>query len=106
MCESVAVSPWLDPATARERFPDVIEREERMITEALDATDPARRATRRLELHDPRVAIAEAADAADLVVIGSSGRSRIGEMLLGSTASWLVQHATRATVVIPRAIAR
>ena len=100
---AIAVSPWLDPDTARARFGDEIEREEREITALLDEADPDHRATRRFEVHDARVVIAEAADGADLVVIGSSGRSRIGEMLLGSTASWLVQHATRATVVVPPA---
>jgi len=100
---AIAVSPWLDPDTARARFGDEIGREEREIEALLDAADPDRRAARRFDLQDARVAVAEAADGADLVVIGSSGRSRIGEMLLGSTASWLVQHATRATVVVPPA---
>ncbi|HEY3485779.1 MAG TPA: universal stress protein [Ilumatobacteraceae bacterium] len=100
---AITVSPWLDPDTTRARFATEIELEERHISSVLDEVDPDHRATRRVELQDARVAIAEAADQADLVVIGSSGRSRIGEMLLGSTASWLVQHATRATVVIPPA---
>lgn len=51
---------------------------------------------------DPREAIVEAATAgrADLVVVGSHGRTGLQRMLLGSVASYVVSHAPCTVVVV------
>lgn len=51
---------------------------------------------------DPRVSLVEAARAerANLVVVGSHGRSGIAKLLLGSVASYVVTHAPCTVVVV------
>ncbi len=52
---------------------------------------------------DARVALPQAAESADLLVVGARGHSGLGRMLLGSVASSIVHHLTVPTVVVPDA---
>lgn len=58
--------------------------------------------TARVAEGDPRVTLVEAARAerADLIVIGSHGRSGISKLLLGSVANYVVTHAPCSVVVV------
>lgn len=51
---------------------------------------------------DPRIALLEAArrERADLIVVGSHGRSGIAKLLIGSVASHVVTHAPCSVVVV------
>lgn len=57
----------------------------------------------RVELGRPAEVLAELATEADLLVIGSSGRTALPRMLLGSTAAELVRTYTRPIVVVRQA---
>ncbi|HZL55306.1 MAG TPA: universal stress protein [Solirubrobacteraceae bacterium] len=79
---------------------------ESLFTEMLDAAKAKVPAdvsvTTRLE-HGPAAArITKAAEGHDLVVMGTHGRGRIGEALLGSVSRDVV-HALRAAVLLARA---
>jgi nucleotide-binding universal stress UspA family protein len=50
---------------------------------------------------DPRAALREAADDADLLVIGSRGLGALDQLLIGSVAIALAHHPTVATIVVP-----
>lgn len=50
---------------------------------------------------DPRIVLRDAADDADLLVIGARGHSGIAHLILGSVATSLLHHPTIATVVVP-----
>jgi nucleotide-binding universal stress UspA family protein len=52
---------------------------------------------------DPSDSILEAADAedADLVVMGSHGRGRLGRLVLGSTSARVSAESTRRVLVVP-----
>jgi nucleotide-binding universal stress UspA family protein len=52
---------------------------------------------------DPAENIIEAAESehADVIVIGSHGRGRIGRMILGSTSARVSQEARRQVIVVP-----
>jgi nucleotide-binding universal stress UspA family protein len=56
----------------------------------------------RVTLGDPRVDLVEIARAerADLIVVGSHGRTGIGKLLLGSVASHVVTHAPCSVLVV------
>lgn len=56
----------------------------------------------RVILGDPREAIVETArgEAADLVVVGSHGRSGIAKLLMGSVASHVVTHSPCSVLVV------
>ncbi|MGE5179137.1 MAG: universal stress protein [Bacteroidota bacterium] len=60
------------------------------------------RATPRPLAGDPRHTIVEEArrDKADLVVVGSHGRSGVAKLLLGSVASHIVSHAPCSVLVV------
>lgn len=60
---------------------------------------------RRIRLGGPAHEIAEAAAAleADLIVVGSRGRSPVSEVLLGSVPVRLLHIAKRPVLVVPRA---
>src|SRR5581483_6018419 len=49
---------------------------------------------------DPRRVLVDAAGDADLLVVGSHGRSRLGELLLGSVSSFCVHHGPGPVVVV------
>jgi len=67
-------------------------------------TDAGLKATGRMELGDPRSVLVEAArrEKADLMVIGSHGRSGVARLLLGSVASHIVGHAPCSVLVVKR----
>lgn len=58
----------------------------------------------RVEHGDPRDAIVRTAEAeqADLVVVGSHGRTGLPRLLMGSVASYVVSHAPCSVVVVKR----
>jgi nucleotide-binding universal stress UspA family protein len=60
--------------------------------------------TGRVELGDPREGLIRAAETerADLVVVGSHGRTGLPKLLLGSVASYVVTHAPCSVVVVKR----
>lgn len=68
---------------------------------ATTATDPtlADRA-RAIESH-PGPGLVELADAADLLVVGTRGRSLVATALLGSVSQYCVNHASIPVVVVP-----
>ncbi len=49
----------------------------------------------------PREKLAEAAEPADLLVIGARGRGAIGAALLGSVSTWMLHHVRLPVAVIP-----
>jgi nucleotide-binding universal stress UspA family protein len=57
----------------------------------------------RVELNRPATALAEVAEAAELVVVGASGRTALPRMLLGSTAAELAHRCERPLVVVREA---
>ncbi len=58
----------------------------------------------RVVVSDPRTALLEAARSlpADLIVVGSHGRTGIQKLLLGSVASHIVTHAPCSVLVVRR----
>jgi nucleotide-binding universal stress UspA family protein len=56
----------------------------------------------RIAEGDPRVALVDAAriESADLIVVGSHGRTGISKLLLGSVANHVVTHAPCSVVVV------
>jgi nucleotide-binding universal stress UspA family protein len=58
----------------------------------------------RVELGDPRELLVRTADAvgADLVVVGSHGRTGLPRLVMGSVASYVVSHAHCDVMVIKR----
>lgn len=58
----------------------------------------------RVPIGDPREAIVDAAteERADLVVVGSHGRSGLTKLLMGSVASHVVTHAPCSVLVVKR----
>jgi nucleotide-binding universal stress UspA family protein len=84
--------------------------EEEMTVAAEELTARAERELRdaglateaRVAQGDPRVAIVEAARTmgADMVVVGSHGRSGIGKLVMGSVASHVVTHAPCTVTVV------
>lgn len=98
---AIEVAPWVDEALTRERFGNEIDAEERRITEALDAIDPGGRAQRSIVMMGPRQALAEAQEAADLVVVGTRGRGLVAAGLLGSVSTWLLHDSALPVVVVP-----
>ena len=72
-----------------------------------DWVEPLRRHDVRhravFEVGDSRVVLLAAADVydADILVVGSRGRSQLSEVLLGSVAHYLTHQSRRPVVVIP-----
>ena len=66
--------------------------------------DAGLKATGRAELGDPRSVLVEAArhEKADLLVVGSHGRSGMSKLLLGSVASHVIGHAPCSVLVVKR----
>jgi nucleotide-binding universal stress UspA family protein len=55
----------------------------------------------RVEVGDPREVLRQLAANADLLVVGSRSRHGVSYLLLGSTASALLDHPVGPTVVVP-----
>lgn len=58
--------------------------------------------TSRVVHGDPRVVILETAEVekADLIVVGSHGRTGLPKLIMGSVASYVVTHSSRDVVVV------
>jgi nucleotide-binding universal stress UspA family protein len=89
--------PWIPVERTLERFAGDIEAEERRVREVFD--EVARRSELVTRVGDARAQLLDAADDADLVVIGGSSHGRIATAILGSTTTWLL-HATRCPVAV------
>ena len=48
----------------------------------------------------PAIVEAAAAEGADLVVVGTHGRSRVGRLVLGSVSDYVVRHASRPILIV------
>lgn len=102
--DALPVAPWLPPATVRRRFAEEVDAAQSEFEAHMVELDPGHRAEHSFVLGDARVKLTEAAHDADLVVLGARGRGGIGSLLLGSTTTWMLHNATRATVVVPATI--
>ncbi len=71
------------------------------IVEAEDQSGLVAPISRLLVRDSPAHAILQAAEGADLIVIGSRGRGGFAGLLLGSVSQQVVHHATCPVVVIP-----
>ena len=98
---AVELAPWLDEAGVRERFPAEVETASAEFESELAQLDPGRMTRRLFKLQDPRQALAEAAEGADMVVLGARGRGRFAAALLGSVSTWMLHGAEHATVIVP-----
>jgi len=98
---AIEVAPWLGERETREKFPEEVAEQERMLTAAIDAVDVEHRAERSLVLDSPRNALGEAARAADLIVVGARGRGVIAAEFLGSVSTSLLQDSPIPVVVVP-----
>ncbi len=94
-------------AVAPQGITDLLEEEQRYHKEVAERGAARLRkaglkATARAVLGDPRIVLEEAArkERADMVVVGSHGRSGLKKLLLGSVASHVVTHAPCAVLVI------
>lgn len=56
----------------------------------------------RLQVGEESTVLLDAADRADLLVVGTHGHSRFERLLLGSTSARCATHSTSPTVVVPR----
>lgn len=89
------VVPEVDDGHMKERH-DLVERAEQELQSVHLAT------VSLVERGDPRDVILDAAarEQADLVIVGSHGRSGVPKLLMGSVASHVVTHASCAVLVI------
>ena len=99
--DALALAPWLAPDLVRARFPAEVTAAESEFRVHMADLDPENRATHSFVIADERLALLRASQNADLVVLGARGRGRLGAMLVGSTANWMLHGATRATIVVP-----
>lgn len=95
------ISPFTDPELTRARFADEVREAEADFHHRIDALDPDHRCGRSFSLRGARRALAEAADGADLVVLGARGRGTIGAALLGSVSTWMLHNTPCAMVIVP-----
>jgi nucleotide-binding universal stress UspA family protein len=99
---AMEVAPWLGERETREKFPEEVAEQERMLTAAIDAVDVEHRAERSLVLDSPRHALGEAARRSALIVVGARGRGVIAAEFLGSVSTSLLQDSPVPVVVVPR----
>ena len=109
----VVVHAWLEPAavavgsviTAGGVEPEVFEETaERTVADVLGAVDTsglAQGVERHIVAGAPARALLDAADGADLVVVGSRGLGGFAGLLLGSVSQQVAHHATCPVVIIP-----
>jgi nucleotide-binding universal stress UspA family protein len=79
---------------------------ERQLTEVVDRTRqawPSLHVDCRMEIGPSGAALAQVAEAAELVVVGASGHGALPRMLLGSTAAGLAHQCARPVVVVRNA---
>ena len=98
---SVELAPWMDEAGVRQRFPAEVDTAIAEFDSELAELDPDGRTRRTFKLQDARQALAEAAEGADMVVLGARGHRRFAATLLGSISTWMLHGATRPTVIVP-----
>jgi nucleotide-binding universal stress UspA family protein len=99
--DALPLLPSLPGDLVRERFPAEVAAAEAEFEAHMRELDPQDRAHHAFVIADPRVALHEASNDADLMVLGARGRGRLAAMLVGSTTTWMLNGATRATVVVP-----
>jgi nucleotide-binding universal stress UspA family protein len=99
--DALALAPWLASDVVRERFPSEVHAAEAEFRTHMAELDPDNRASHSFVIADARVALLDACQRADLLVLGARGRGGLGAMLLGSTTTWMLHGATRATIVVP-----
>lgn len=85
---------WLDELT--QAGEELVAKGARTLTEAGLA------AQGRVVRGDPREALLEEArrEDADLIVVGSHGRTGLSKLVMGSVATYVVTHATRSVLVV------
>ena len=99
---------FVDPAGAglhEQLQRDQVEHCRRTVADAEARLRPAGvRVTSRVEIGDPRDALVRIAEAekADLMVVGSHGRTGVPRLLLGSVAGYVTSHAPCSVVVVKR----
>jgi nucleotide-binding universal stress UspA family protein len=96
-------------AAAPGAIAEIIEQQERFHRELADKAAASLKAagfkaTAKMAPADPRGALVDAAKSlpADLVVVGSHGRSGLSKLLLGSVATHVVTHAPCSVLVVKR----
>ncbi len=99
--DALPVAPWLPADVVRNRFTQEVEAAEQEFRTHMAELDPDNRADHSFVIGDARVKLTEAAEGADLLVLGARGRGRLGAFLLGSTTTWMLNSAKSATVVVP-----
>jgi nucleotide-binding universal stress UspA family protein len=104
--ELVALHAWIDstPAIPRSAWPDFQSSAEETLAERLAGWNdryPDVVVHRRVVFDQPARHLLEAAESAQLVVVGSHGRGGFAGMLLGSVSSTIV-HAVRTPVIVAR----
>jgi nucleotide-binding universal stress UspA family protein len=98
---AVELAPWMEEDDVRARFPRESAHAVAEFESALEALDPEGRARWTFKLQDPRQALAEASEGADIAVLGARGRRRFAATLLGSVSSWMLHGASRPTAIVP-----
>lgn len=103
----VAIHTWLDsdvPSLSLSAWADYRSSAEATLAERLAGWTeryPDVTVHRRVEFNQPARCLAEAAESAQLVVVGSHGRGGFAGMLLGSVSTTVV-HAVRTPVIVAR----
>jgi nucleotide-binding universal stress UspA family protein len=98
---SVELATRMTEAGVRERFPAEVGAALAEFDADLTELDPERTMQRTFKLQDARQALAEAAEGADMVVLGARGHRRFAATLLGSVSTWMLHGASRPTVIVP-----
>jgi nucleotide-binding universal stress UspA family protein len=90
--------PYMSPGDDPDRYE---ENARAVLDEAVDGLRSATKPNKVLSLGGPASTILEAAQGADLVVVGSRGVNALERFLLGSTSMQVVHHAPCPVAVIP-----
>ena len=94
-----------NPALSRRLYEESVQRQQQVVERAEQKIKSAELATKGRVLNgDPREALVDLAkqECADLLVVGSHGRSGLTKLLLGSVASHVVGHAPCSVMVVKR----
>lgn len=96
---AIEIAPWLQEDLVQLRLGDELDAERERLLGLLAEADRAGRARADVTVRGPKPALADAADAADLVVVGARGT---GPMVgLGSVSTWLLDASPCPVVVVP-----